>query len=439
MEKYHLFPISGRAVVAMSGGQDSVLLWHTLKSIQARFPQRISQIRAIHIDHSLRKDSAIQAKALQENYPDLKIIKIAEAPPVSDVEAWARRNRHALLKAECSQGDRLYMGHHIDDSMEWFLRQLLASSGQSLKMGIPLTNGLIARPFHCLSRRQIERFVKELHLFYVQDASNFDIRYQRNFLRHEIFKPLAQVFPQGAAHFVEKANDWANQIRNQGRPNIELEKKTLGRGCFLFIRPQKAVNWGDFRAQIREGLHELSSHGRGQILRNLNKLLLSLDSGHGAKGPFYFSGGVKVFCYPGMLILCNEIGLQELSGRDRELSSLSSDLFLDQFSDQFFKDKLLAKYKVGDLNLDKIDFDKTLPFLFYRAKDYSFLGKKKAKGRKSDLLFPTLCRLMSERGYSFHPITFLNELKNLKQKNNKGLSQKEVFLVSLPSQTHESS
>ena len=399
MQKHRLFPKSGRAVLAFSGGQDSVLLYHILRHFQEKGIGGLEEVHAIHIDHGLRDDSAAQAQELLLHYPEIKMIKIDQVAPKSDVELWARNHRHRLLKSQLRQGDCLYMGHHIDDSIEWYMRQLFGSSAD-IKMGIPLFNGPIRRPFHCLTKKQISRFVSQLNLFFVTDSSNFDLRYQRNYLRHSVLNLLYKEFPKGQAHFVQKANQWARDYHRQVsrvRPEFAqlkvIEKKSLG--LSILFKENDQESWENYRAQIKEQLHSASSKVRGETRQNLDRLLIHLESQRGGQGPFSFSGGVKVYCYPQMLILTRSSKEEVLEKYDRELSQKLLD------HSQIPVGRTFSKAPVSN------DFADYLPFVFYQSEDYAFMGKKAAKGHGSNLLFPLVTEVMKSRGFSCRPITFI--------------------------------
>ena len=399
MQKHRLFPRSGRAVVAFSGGEDSVLLYHILCTFLEKGIGALKEVCAVHIDHGLREESSAQALELLRHYPEIKIIKIDQDAPKSDIELWARKHRHFLLKSELDHGDRLYMGHHIDDSIEWYMRQLFGSSG-NMKMGIPLINGPIARPFHCLTKKQISRFVSELDLAFVSDSSNFDQRFQRNFLRHSVLARLYEEFPKGQAHFVQKANQWAQDFQSQQKatpkeaPRLEvIDKEVLG--LRIMFKEKDEMSWEIFRTQIKEELHSLSSKLRGETRQNLDRLMNNLESKRGGQGPFSFSGGVKVYCYPQMLIL-------QRSDKEEDLK---------------LWDKKLSDHLRGHSQIPcQVVFSKTptpqelasyLPFVFYQNEDFSFMGKKALKGHQSNLLFPLVTEVMKERGLSCRPITFI--------------------------------
>lgn len=390
MKKHCLFPDSGHAIVAFSGGEDSVLLYHILQQLVVRKIPELKSVRAIHIDHGLRCDSHKQAVELQEVYPEIKVMKIGTEAPKSDIELWARRERYQLLKGELSVGDGLYIGHHIDDSIEWYMRGLFSSS-MPAPMGIPVRNGVIMRPLHCLTKAQIQRFVKQLELFFVYDSSNKDPRFQRNRLRHHILQEIYQLYPKGQAHFVEQANLWAQGEVEKALPVIEHKD------LHIFLRPEEGRAWAGYRGQLQRSVHQLSSHHRGELRNNLNKLISSLDSPRGARGPLHFSGGVQAYIYGGqMLILTNHCGLEFWKQWDRQNAL------------KIRKDTQIPRVVAASEKAEEFS-RQILPFAFYKKGELSFMGKKATKGLGPDPIFTKTTEAMIKLGYAYRPWSFFKK------------------------------
>ncbi len=401
MDRHQLFPPSKRAVIAFSGGEDSVLLWHTLKEISKRSPDKIKELVAVHVEHGLRETSYEQACELGLRYKDLKIIRIKELPPSRDIEAWARRHRYEILKSQLNTGDCLYMGHHIDDSIEWYLRQLFAGSGAKLQMGIPLINGVIRRPFHCLTKKQISRFVKKLRLFHIQDESNDDLRFQRNIIRHKILSEVYDEFPKAQAHFVERANAWANSLYKRESEHPFYHLYHYGENITV-IYCKSSKRWAQASMLIKKELERLSLENRGEFREPLGKMLRALDSKNGARGPYSFSGGVKVYAYAGMIIMTNPLGLADIRQWDREISLGVSQI------------------PMRPSRLKKLDYSKLqgiLPFALYRSEDFRFMGSKTMKGMKDEHLFPLTLAMINKEGLELRPISFLEKALAKKRKD----------------------
>lgn len=315
---------SSKVIIGLSGGKDSMLLGSVFYDLYKR--GRFSQIKFVHINHGLRKNSHLQAQSLEKwcnehNWP-LTIESYSGKKPKSNIELWGRELRKSIFtKHRQSFGKEgvVLLGHHIDDSFEWYLRQLLNSSSGKQAFGIPVINGFYRRPFHCLTRQQINMWVNKLGLFYLHDESNDDHKFERNFIRHKIKNELLIKFPKGLAHFCARGNDWAKKEK--------LHTQVVS-SCKTFC-PQAGVIYlyqldghGFFEGQtqvISEVIKKLSSQKRGELRQNINKLIEAQKNGK--RGPMNFSGGVYAYSYPGMIIFCNKLGLKYFNSLDANISN----------------------------------------------------------------------------------------------------------------------
>ncbi|MCR9205861.1 MAG: tRNA lysidine(34) synthetase TilS, partial [Halobacteriovoraceae bacterium] len=303
--KHGLSGEKGRIVVGLSGGPDSILLSHVCEALKEQGV--LYSVRHVHIDHGLRWQSgeeALKLKSWAKTWRwEFSLKKITGPIPKSNIESWGRENRRALLLGDLDDDEVLFLAHHIDDSFEWYLRKTLNSSKGDFSFGIPLINGKVRRPFHCLTRGQIERFIQRFQIPYIEDESNSDIRFQRNALRKEVKKPLLKLFPKGLAHYVERSNQWAREKENETSSTSALSRFSLGKNIICLIK--RGGSFRDFEKDILVGIKQLSSQGRGSLRLNLEKLYLALET-NGRPGPLDFSGGVKIKMYGETLILLND-------------------------------------------------------------------------------------------------------------------------------------
>lgn len=95
---------------------------------------------------------------------------------------------------------RIATAHHADDNLETFLLRLLRGGGLRGLSGIPPVRGQIVRPMLTLSRAQIEAYLEAHALPFVEDESNADTAYLRNYLRHDIIPRLRARSPALTEH-----------------------------------------------------------------------------------------------------------------------------------------------------------------------------------------------------------------------------------------------
>lgn len=204
-------PNCRRLLLGLSGGIDSVCLLHALKQTQ---PAHGLALGAIHVDHGLQPGSAdwgSHCAALCAGLAiDYRAISIAGRPAAgASREAWAREVRYAAFETSLADGDLLLTAHHADDQAETFLLQALRGAGPHGLRGIAplrrLGSGWLLRPLLGLPRAAIEAYAKRAGLRWIEDPSNADRAFDRNYLRHEIMPALARRWPRVRASLARVA------------------------------------------------------------------------------------------------------------------------------------------------------------------------------------------------------------------------------------------
>ncbi len=180
-----------RVVVAFSGGVDSTVLVHLL--VQQR--RKLGSLRLVHVDHGLQAASgewsrccARQARAWR--IPLISLNAKIERNRGESPEAAARDARYKLLAEAMKPGEILVTAQHRDDQVETLLLQLFRGAGVSGLSGMPAIApfgpGPIARPLLDVPRAQIEVVARNARLRWIDDPSNSDMRFSRNFLRQRV-------------------------------------------------------------------------------------------------------------------------------------------------------------------------------------------------------------------------------------------------------------
>ena len=217
----HLVELEGKAgkparfVIAFSGGLDSTVLAHSLAELKTN-DQRFSGIPviAIHVDHDLHQDSpdwseqcAAVASGLDIGFQSLRVnvqLESGKGP-----EASARDARYSALHAQLSDDDWLLSAHHREDQAETLLLNLIRGSGPSGVAGIGDARrfgpGWLIRPMLNVERSDILQYATDAGLRWVEDPSNKDRRFDRNFLRHEVLPRLKARWPDIAARLQRSA------------------------------------------------------------------------------------------------------------------------------------------------------------------------------------------------------------------------------------------
>jgi len=192
-------------VVAFSGGLDSTVLLHQLWCWQQQHPQ--SRLRALHVHHGLSPNAdcwADHCLALCQQWQlPCGILRVSVDGSQNGIEAAARTARYQALSAALQPGEVLLTAQHLDDQCETFLLALKRGSGPAGLAAMPLSRSLgantLLRPLLNQSRQALEAYASTHQLVWIEDESNQDLRYDRNFLRQRLLPELSRRWP----HFPE--------------------------------------------------------------------------------------------------------------------------------------------------------------------------------------------------------------------------------------------
>jgi len=188
--------------VAYSGGMDSHVLLHSLAGL--RDCQNLAPLSAIYINHGLSEYAAEWAHHCQSVCEQLaiplQIIKVnAQAKPGQSPEEAARLARYSALTSVLQKNACLLTAHHRRDQAETLMLQLLRGGGVQGTAAMPqqndLAKGMHLRPMLDCGHEQLLAYATTHRLHWVDDDSNADSRFDRNYLRHHVMPDLRQRWP----------------------------------------------------------------------------------------------------------------------------------------------------------------------------------------------------------------------------------------------------
>jgi tRNA(Ile)-lysidine synthase len=195
-----------RWFVAFSGGLDSHVLLHAICGLQKRarlqempFPE----VHAIHVNHQLQAASSAWAQHCQAQCDHYDIPLRTRAVRLLDdgrgIESQARQARYQIFEQELEESDVLLMAHHQDDQAETLLLRLLRGSGLEGLAAIPATRAIglacLVRPLLDIPKAELTEYAQSQGLSWIDDPSNQDTHYRRNFLRHKVMPLFAENWP----------------------------------------------------------------------------------------------------------------------------------------------------------------------------------------------------------------------------------------------------
>jgi len=270
-------------LLGLSGGMDSVVLLHLLHTLAPRCSWKLS---ALHVHHGISPNADAWAdfcSALCTRYDiplHIERVNIEALRGEHGIEAAARKLRHAaFLKQGC---DFVALAHHADDQAETLLLQLLRGAGVKGAAAMPVLSlpkrplfkpaavhmHTTLRPLLDVPRSVLLEYARKHALQWVEDESNSDGHYARNFLRHEVFPRLEKRFPayrdtlsRSAAHFAE-ASQLLDDLARQDAPDIFPSPAggggARGEGLQLPVQNLRSLSHARAKNLLRYFLH---AHG----------------------------------------------------------------------------------------------------------------------------------------------------------------------------------
>jgi tRNA(Ile)-lysidine synthase len=293
--------------LGLSGGLDSSCLLHLLSRLESHPP-----LTAVHIDHQLNPMSATWSAHCERHCAALGVDFVSRRvdvrPGGAGPEAAARAARYTAFEELLEEGELLLLAHHADDQVETFFLRLLRGAGTHGLTGMPasrpLGSGSLLRPLLDFHRSDLETYAREESLDWVEDDSNRDPGFDRNYLRHTVLPRIEERWP-GYRDSVEQlmqalvaleeaqAHEWRPLLESAsgelfGEPVLDLER--------LAAASAESLAWV-LRAWLREQGQQPPGRAR------LEEFLRQLQSGAADSAPGLALGGFSLQRYQNRLHL----------------------------------------------------------------------------------------------------------------------------------------
>jgi tRNA(Ile)-lysidine synthase len=376
--------------IAVSGGVDSMTLLWLAQTLHRE--GKIGPVRALFVHHHTRSGQDQEASLVldycQQLGVECKVLHIEGLKAeTSNFEKLARTLRKNIVKDELTKGELLWEGHHLDDSYEWHMMQKSRSNHLKAILGIPARNGVITRPFLCVTKNQIQRLARMENIPFAEDPTNKDLKFDRNYVRHEIIPAIKKRYPDYLKHYAHLSNFTAILLK------MSLSKGSTA-GIYVYEHGAVLVGTHFSEIQLQEIIHTYSNSDRGEIVGPIQRMLKAI--GNGKKGPFHFSGGMEAYYSSGILMIYR----QGMKNYDENIANVLNHLSPNQLNNMPAYDRDELHHSWNHL-LKTPDAMLNMPGLVLVLESESIC--KTLNSSVYDPLFPKISKICKEKGLRFVP------------------------------------
>lgn len=256
MERWNMLDAGMRVLTGFSGGADSTAL---LQLLWEYGRERGIEVCALHVNHGIReyeagRDEAFCEAFCRERGIPLTIVRedvpgLARERGIGTEEA-GRIVRYAAFEREISKGgvDRVALAHHKNDQAETMLFHLMRGTGLKGLRGMEPVRMPYIRPLLCVEKREIEDWLRERGLEWVEDSTNRELTYTRNRIRHQIMTGMEEIRPGSARRMAETAErlleieDFLeDEVRRRWADSVRGDKESLRILLEPFLKMHPAV------------------------------------------------------------------------------------------------------------------------------------------------------------------------------------------------------
>jgi len=247
---------STELIVAYSGGVDSQVLLHALVLLKQN--NLISNtVTVCHVNHGLSDNALYWQKFAEQECAKLSVKLIIKAVNVQvkaqqSLEAQARDARYDALKSLSDKKALVLTGHHSDDQTETFLLALKRGAGlkglSAMAEQSQLAQHLLLRPLLDISRQEIVDYATEHQLDWIEDESNEDTRFDRNFIRQTIM-PLMRARWPGISKTINRSvshctagQELLDELGEQDLSQAKVSNTSLCISALTFLSPARFNN-----------------------------------------------------------------------------------------------------------------------------------------------------------------------------------------------------
>jgi tRNA(Ile)-lysidine synthase len=253
----------GKNLLAFSGGTDSSALFFLL--LQEKIPFDIAIVNYQTREQS--HEEVAYAHALADEFKKECFVLEAKLTE-QNFEAKARQLRYDFFETLIMEHgySNLLTAHQLDDRLEWLLMQLSKGAGLYELLGTPSIEirdeYALIRPLFEVPKSVLKTFLDENSMLYFDDESNSDVKYKRNFFRHNVAAPLLEKYSNGIKKSFIYLNEDLNELFTQ-KPDKQTVKE-----LHYFKRPSSRRSAIIMLDRILKELGFLMRQGDKEALKN---------------------------------------------------------------------------------------------------------------------------------------------------------------------------
>lgn len=272
IKRHQLFDDEKKILIALSGGADSVFALYFFHKYSNKYNITIA---AAHVNHSLRGSESLRDKNFCRKLCGKLDLEFYSK--TVNVKSFAKKNKYSIEEAARilrykkleeilakSKSELIVTAHNADDNSETVLLNIVNGTGLEGLSGISVKRENIIRPFLCLSKEQITEYLKSENIDFVEDSTNNDLSFRRNFIRKEILPKLLELNPSLNRVVLNTSEVFSNQKRVLDYFINELFEKIVSK------------KGKDFLIDLSE-LKKYPNEVLGEILKLTFEDLLKLD------------------------------------------------------------------------------------------------------------------------------------------------------------------
>lgn len=246
-----------KILVGVSGGSDSVSLFHILNEIKEEYRLHLY---IVHINYMLRGKESIKdeyfVKKMAQNYKTtfyLQRVVLGQKGGIS-LQEEARNKRYNYLIEVANQigANKIALGHKYEDQTETIFMRLISGSGPEGIKGIPIKREIkehltVIRPLLDLKREEIKKYLKINNLSFRVDSSNLDTKYTRNKIRLDIFPKIKEINPnfeenlRRIAYLWQEDDKYLNDLAKKQAKDIIIKEDN--RHMLIDNENMKQISW----------------------------------------------------------------------------------------------------------------------------------------------------------------------------------------------------